>query len=84
MLAKAALFKRTEINAQREVTAVTLMLFVKIPKALTSARAKQALKEMENIVKTLMSATLNTMVAVYMNVTTYQEITVALVMMDSI
>lgn len=31
--------------------AVTLMLFVRLPKAHTSARVKQALKEMENTAK---------------------------------
>lgn len=33
--------------------AVTLMLFVRLPKAHTSARVKQALKEMENTVKVI-------------------------------
>lgn len=64
--------------------AVTLMLFVRLLKAHTSARVKQALKEMENTVKTLMNATWSTMVAVYMNATIFQAITAALVMMGSI
>lgn len=64
--------------------AVILMLFVKMPKAHTSARVKQALKGMVNIVKTLMNAIWSTMVAVCTNVTTYQAIIVALAMMDSI
>lgn len=33
--------------------AVTLMLFVRLPKAHTSARVKQALKEMENTAKVM-------------------------------
>lgn len=33
--------------------AVTLMLFVRLPKAHTSARVKQALKEMENTAKVI-------------------------------
>lgn len=33
--------------------AVTLMLFVKLPKAPTSARVKQALKEMETTAKVM-------------------------------
>lgn len=42
-----------QIRAQREVMAVTLMLFVRLPKAPTSARAKQALKEMEPTAKVM-------------------------------
>lgn len=64
--------------------AVTLMLFVRLLKALTSARVEQALKEMENIAKTPMNVTWSTMVAVYMSATTSQAIIAALVMMDSI
>lgn len=33
--------------------AVTLMLFVRLPRAHTSARVKQALREMENTVKVI-------------------------------
>ena len=42
-----------QIHAQREVIAVTLMLFVRRPKVHTSARVKQVLKEMENTVKVI-------------------------------
>lgn len=64
--------------------AVTLMLFVRLPKALTSARVKQALKEMGNTAKTLTSATWSTMVAVYTNATIYQGIIAALATTASI
>lgn len=40
-----------QIHVQKEVMAVTLMLFVRLLKALTSAHVKQALKEMGNTVK---------------------------------
>lgn len=42
-----------QIHARREVIAVTLMLFVRRPKAHTSARVKQGLKEMENTAKVM-------------------------------
>lgn len=45
-----------QIHVQREVMAVTLMLFVRLPKALTSAHVKQALKEMGNTVKVIVSS----------------------------
>ena len=42
-----------QIRAQREVMAVTLMLFVRLPKAHTSVHVRQALKEMENTAKVI-------------------------------
>lgn len=67
-----------------EVMAVTLTQFAKIPRLHINAHVKRGLKGTVNIVKTLMNAMLNTMVAVYMNVTIYQEIIDALATMDSI
>lgn len=40
-----------QIPVQREVMAVTLMLFVKLPRVHTSARVKQGLKAMDITVK---------------------------------
>lgn len=64
--------------------AVTLMLFVRLHKALTSACVKQDLKETGSTAKILMNVTWTTMAVVSMSATTYQAITAALVMMASI
>lgn len=44
-----------QIHVQREVMAVTLTLFVRLPKARTSARVKQDLRETENTAKVMLA-----------------------------